>query len=89
MPVKNKNRKHRKRRQSARLEGRAVHAKRRGSVRKKKVKRASPPWLRVLSGGIEDDPSTNVSGGLFSLRNGRRQRRDLDLYIPEDNSRSR
>jgi hypothetical protein len=87
--MKKKDRKQRKHKQFARHELQAVHAKRRGSVKKKKVKRASPPWLRILSGGIEDDPSENVSRGLFSLRNGRRQPRDQDLYIPEDSSRSR
>jgi hypothetical protein len=87
--MKKKNRTQRKRRQSARHEIRAVHAKRRGSAQKKKVECASPPWLRIVPSAIEDDPSTNVSRGFFSLRNGKRQTRDLDLYIPESNLRSR
>jgi hypothetical protein len=87
--MKKKKRKHRKRTPSARHEAPAVHAKRRASVQEKKAECAPPPWLRILSSGIEDDASTQVSGGLLSRRNGRHQSQDLDLYIPEDNSRSR
>ena len=87
--MKKKNRKQRKRRQAARREGRAVQAKRRKSVQKKKVESASTPWLRIAPTGIEDDPSSDVSRGLFSDRNGRRQPRDLDLYIPEHDLRNR
>jgi hypothetical protein len=87
--VKKKNRKQRKRKKFARHELRAVHAKRRGSVPKKKVERASTPWLRILSAGIEDDPTATVSRGPVSHRNGRRRPRDLDLYISKDNSQSR
>jgi hypothetical protein len=87
--VKKKNRKQRKRRQSAQYKARAVPAKRRESVKKKKVERASPPWLRVLSNGIEDDPRAEVSRELLSQRNGRRRSRDVDLYIPEENLGSR
>src|SRR4029077_5850727 len=86
--MKKKNRKQRKRRRSARHEVRAVQAKRRKSVQKRKVESASPPWLQIVSSGTEDDTSTNVSRELFSPRNGRRQPRDLDLYIPEDTLRS-
>jgi len=87
--MKKKKRKQRKHRQSARHDARAVPARRRESAKKKKVECASPPWLRIVSSGIEDDSRTDVSGGLFSLRNGGRQPRDLDLYIPEDKTRSR
>jgi hypothetical protein len=87
--VKKKNLKQRKRRQSAQYKARAVQAKRRESVKKKKVECVSPPWLRVLSNGIEDDPRTYVSRELFSQRNGRRRPRDLDLYRSEDKLRSR
>jgi hypothetical protein len=87
--MKKKKRKQRKRSQSARHEVRAVQAKRRESVPEKKVPSASQPWLRVVSASIEDDPSADVSRGAFSHRNGRRRPRDLDLYIPEDNSRNR
>jgi hypothetical protein len=86
--MKKKNRKQRKRKQFARHELRAVHAKRRESTKKKIVEYASPPWLRIVPSGIEDDPSTHVPRGLASLRNGRRQPRDLDLYIPEGTLRS-
>jgi hypothetical protein len=89
VPVEKKNRKQGKHRQSARHGARTVHAKRRESVKKKKVERASPPWLQVLSTGIEDDLRTDVSRELFSRRNGGRRPRNLDLYIPEDNSKSR
>jgi hypothetical protein len=58
-------------------------------VKKKKVESASPQWLRILSTRIEDDSSTDVSRGLFTHRNGRRQPRDLDLYTPEHDLRSR
>jgi hypothetical protein len=87
--MKKKKREQRKRKQFARHQLRVVHAKRRGSMPKKKVERASTPWLRIVPSAIEDDPSTDVSRGLFSLRNGRRQPRDQDLYIREDSSRSR
>jgi hypothetical protein len=87
--VKKKNRKQRKRRQSAPHKARAIPAKRRETVKKKKIERASTPWLRVLSTGIEDDPRAVVSRELLSQRNGRRRPRDLDLYIPEDSLRSR
>ena len=87
--MKKKNRKQRKRRQVARHAMRAVQAKRRKSVQKKKVESVSTPWLRIVPSSIEDDPSTDVSGELSSRRNGRRQPRDLDLYIPEHDLRSR
>jgi len=87
--MKKKNRRQRKRRQSARRDVRAVHAERRESANKKKVESASPPWLRIVPSSIEDDPRTDVSKGLFSPRNGRRRPRDLDLYIPEEKLRSR
>jgi hypothetical protein len=81
--------KKRKRSQSARHEARAVTAKRRKSVKKKKVECVSTPWLRIVPNGIEGDPRTEASRGFFTQRNGRRQPQDLDLYIPENNSRNR
>ena len=51
--------------------------------------RGSMPWLRIVPTGIEDELSTDAGRGLSPLRSGRRQPRDLDLYIPEDNSQSR
>jgi hypothetical protein len=66
-----------------------VHAKRRESAHGTDVECAPTPWLRIVPTAIEDDPSMDAGRGLFSLRNGRRQPRDLDLYIPEDNSQSR
>jgi hypothetical protein len=87
--VKKKNRNQRKRRRPARHEARAVQAKPRKGATKKKVELASPPWLRISPNDIEEDTRTDVSRRLLSLRNGRRQPRDLDLYIPEDNLRSR
>jgi hypothetical protein len=87
--MKKKNRKQRKRWNSARHDVRAVRAKRRKSVKKKKVESASAPWLRIVPPGIEDDPSPDFSRGPFSQRNGRRQPRDLDLYIPENEFRGR
>jgi hypothetical protein len=87
--MKKKNRKRRKRNLSARHEPRTVHAKRRERTQKKRVESASPPWLRILSSDIENDPSADVSGGLLSRPNGRHQAQDLDPYVPEDDSRSR
>jgi len=86
--MKKKNRKRRKRNQFARHEVRTIHANRRESLKKKKVECASTPWLRIVAPGIEDDPSSDISRGLFSNRNGRRQPQDLDLYMPEGTSRS-
>lgn len=82
-------RRQRKRRRSARHEVRAVHAKRRESAPKKKIERASTPWLRIVPAGTEDDPIPNGSRGIFPLHSGRRQPHDLDLYIPEDDLRNR
>ncbi len=87
--MKKKTRNQRKLRKSARHEVPTVHAKRRGNAQKKKIKCPSTPWLRIVPSAIEDDPSTDVSRRLFSLRKGRRQPRDLDLYIPEADLQSR
>jgi hypothetical protein len=87
--VKKKNRNQRKRRRPARHEARAAQAKPRKGATKKKVELASTPWLRISPNDIEEDTRTDVSRRLLSQRNGRRQPRDLDLYIPEDNLRSR
>jgi hypothetical protein len=87
--MKKKNSKRRMRRHSARHEVRAVHAKRRESLKQRKVEVASTPWLRIVPTAVEDDLSTEVSGGFFSHRNGRRQPRDLDLYAPEHDQRNR
>jgi hypothetical protein len=83
------NKKKRKRSQSARRETRAVKAKKRQKVKKEKLETFSPPWLRIVSNGIEGDASSEPSRGFFSQRNGRRRPQDLDLYIPENNSRNR
>jgi hypothetical protein len=87
--MKKKNRKRHKRRQSARHVAPGVHAKRRHLIKQKKAESASVPWLRMVPAGIEDDPGTNVSRGPLSLRNGRRHSPDFDLYLPEENSRTR
>ena len=87
--MKKKKGKHHGHGQTGRHEERTVHAKRHASVERKDVGSASPPWLRILSTDAEDVPSSDVSRGLFSHRNSRRQPRDLDLYIPEDNSQNR
>ena len=84
-----KKRKQRKRRKSIRHEVRAAHAKRRHSPKPKKIERVSPPWLRMVPTSMEDELSSTTSRGFVSNRNGRRQPRDLDLYIPENNLRSR
>jgi hypothetical protein len=87
--MKKKNRSQRKGRKTARPEAKGVRAKRRERAQKQIVMRDSAPWLRIVPTGIEDELSTDAGRGLFSLRNGRRQPRDLDLYIPEDNLQSR
>jgi hypothetical protein len=87
--MKKKNRKRRKRRQSARHVGAGVHAKRRDRIEQKKTDTASVPWLRIIPTGIEDDSRTNVSRGSLFFRNGRRHSPDFDLYLPEENSRTR
>jgi hypothetical protein len=87
--MKKKNRSQRKRRRAARPEAKGVRAKRRERAQKLIVMRGSAPWLRIMPTGIEDELSTDAGRGLFSLRNGRRQPRDLDLYIPGDDLQSR
>ena len=87
--MKKKNGKQRKRRQSARHEVRAVQARLRKNVEKKKVECASTPWLRIVPDRIEDDAGKKAPRGLFALSNGRRQPLDTDVYIPENNLRSR
>ncbi len=57
--------------------------------KKKKNSGVSMAWLRILPIGIEDDAPAELARGMFSHRNGRRQPRDLDLYIPEENRQSR
>jgi hypothetical protein len=81
--------KKKKRRQPARREAHAVHAKLRESVKQEEVEPASTAWLRMVPNGVEDDPSANTSRGRLPLRNGKRQPRDLDLYTPEHNPRNR
>jgi hypothetical protein len=87
--MKNKNRRQRKRRRSARRDARSVCSKRRKSAHKNYLEREQSPWLRIVPSGVEDELSTDAGRGLFPLRNGRRQPRDLDFYIPENNSPSR
>jgi hypothetical protein len=87
--MKKKIRTRRKHERPPRREAKAVHAKRRESEKKKKLASTSTPWLRVMPSAIDGDPRTDAGRGLFPLRNGRRQPRDVDLYIPEGNSPSR
>lgn len=87
--MKKKNRTQRNRRRSGRHEVRAVHTKSCGRAPKKKIECASTPWLRIVPSGTEDDPISNASRGFFPLRSGKRQPRDLDLYMPEDDLRNR
>jgi hypothetical protein len=87
--MKKKSLKRQNRNHSARHEARSDHAKRQQPRKKKKDPSASTLWLRILPTGIEDDRPTDFARGLFSDRNGRRQPRDLDLYIPGSNQRIR
>ena len=88
-PMKRKNRKQGKHPQPAPRAVRTVRAKRRGSAKKNKGERASTAWLRLVPSGIEEEPRADDFREFSSHRNGRRQPRDLDLYIPEDHSKSR
>jgi len=87
--MKSKNRKHVKHRRPARHEVLSVRANRRRGAKKNKVERTSTTWLRIVPTGIDDEPSAEKFRDFSSHRNGRRQPQDLDLYTPEDNSRSR
>jgi hypothetical protein len=87
--MKKKNRKRRKRRQSARHAAPGVPAKRRYPVKRAKAGSASAPWLRMFPVGIEEDSRTKVSRGSLFVRNGRRHLPDFDLYMLEEDSRSR
>ena len=87
--MKNKNRKGGKHRRTARHGARTAHAKRRRSVKKTKGDRAPAPWLRMVSNEMDDEPRAGNVRDFLSRRNGRRQPRDLDLYIPEDKSQTR
>jgi len=73
-----------KQRVPARHEVRTVHAKRRRTVKKKKIELVAAPWLRIVPNGREDEPGAEDFREPFSRRNGRRQPRDLDLYTPGD-----
>jgi hypothetical protein len=88
-PMKNKNRRQRKRRRSARRDARSASSKRLKCARKNYLERAQSPWLRIVPSAVEDELSTDAGRGLFPPGNGRRQPRDLDFYIPENNSPSR
>jgi hypothetical protein len=87
--MKKKGRKQRKRRQSARHAAPGVHATRRHRIEQNKTDTASVPWLRMIPTFTEDDSPTNVSRGSLFARNGRRHFPDFDLYLPEQNSRTR
>jgi hypothetical protein len=87
--MKKNNRRQRKRRRTPRQEARGARAHPRARAQKQIVMRGSTPWLRILPAGIEDELSADAGRGLLSLRNGRRQPRDLDLYVPEVDSQSR
>jgi hypothetical protein len=78
----------RKRRPSARRKVRIFLRKRRETADMDNGAPALTPWLRIVPNGIGDDPSAEVPRGLLTLRNGRRQPRDLDMYIPEGSKRN-
>ena len=87
--MKKKGRKQRKRRQSARHAAPGVHATRRHRIIQKETDTAYVPWLRMIPTVTEDDSPTNISRGLLFVRNGRRHSPDFDLYLPEENLRTR
>ena len=87
--MKKKGRKQRKRRQSARHTAPGIHAERRHRSIQKEADIASVPWLRMIPSVTEDDSPTNISRGFLFVRNGRRHSLDFDLYLPEENSRTR
>ena len=43
----------------------------------------------MVSNEMDDEPRAGNVRDFLSRRNGRRQPRDLDLYIPEDKSQTR
>jgi hypothetical protein len=84
--MKKKNHKQRKQRKSERRLDRSVNTKRSKSSGNKTAESAARPWLRIVASGADEELQDNYPRGSLSHRNGRRQPRDLDLYIPEDNS---
>jgi hypothetical protein len=87
--MKQKNSKRRKPQRTARRKTRAGYGKRGESRQNARVECVATPWLRMVPAAIEDELSTDISNRFLSPRNGRRQARDLDLYVPEDNFRRR
>jgi hypothetical protein len=59
--------------------------KHRKKVPKKKDEPAHSPWLQIFPRDIEDDPFRNDSRGLSLQRNGRRELREISLYVAERN----
>jgi hypothetical protein len=87
--MKKKTRSSRKRRQTARHVVRTSHPKRRENSKRNRNDTAPAPWLRMMPSETDDEPRAEDFRNFFLPRNGRRQPRDLDLYIPESKSRGR
>jgi hypothetical protein len=82
--MKKKTRSPRKRRQTARHAVRTTSPKRRTNSKRNRSGNAPAPWLRLMSSEIDDELRAEDFRNFFSPRNGRRQPRNMDLYIPED-----
>jgi hypothetical protein len=87
--MKKKNHKPSKRRRAARRGARDGQTRQSGRLGKNKSEAATPPWLRIVPSTSDDEPRDDDFREFASHRNGRRQPRDLDLYLPEENSRGR
>jgi hypothetical protein len=87
--MKKKARKKAKHRRTTRHALRTIPAKRSLGEDHSEAKHSSTPWLRMIPYGMEDEPRTDDYREFFSQRNGRRQPRDVDVYIPEDKKRTR
>jgi len=80
--------KSRKQRNYKRPSKRLPQAKQRNTLQKKKVEASHAPWLQILPGEIEDVPFHYAGRRSISPRNGRREVREMSLYVVERNSRN-
>jgi hypothetical protein len=78
----------RKQRNHKRPSKRLPQAKHLHKPQKKKDKPSHSLWLQILPGDIEDDQFRNAGRGLILKRNGRRELREMSLYVAERNLRS-
>jgi hypothetical protein len=77
-----------KQRSHKRPSKRLPQTKHRHKTQKKNDEPSHLPWLHVLSGDIEDDQFRNAGRVLIFQQNGRRELREMNLYVAERNLRS-